>query len=325
MNFKWITLNVDLKPMKIHKTILFALLFNIPFGAQASTGIAGCQGVEGPSLQVLGSGGPIADDGRASSGYLIWVDGRSRFLVDAGGGVFLRFGETGARFEDLEHLSISHFHTDHSADLVALLKSGYFSSRSGALSISGPMTGGDYPGTGDFLERLLDKDNGAYAYLEGYLDGSDGLVELLAVEVDPGLTKATRVYTDPDSDIDIHALGVPHGPVPSLAYRIRIGQKSIVFSGDQNGSSVGFIDFARDTDVLVMHMPIPENITGIARKLHAPPSVIGKIAAETGTGNLVLSHFMSRSLTNMEENLNQVRSHYDGPLTTAYDLDCVGF
>ncbi|MDH4018872.1 MAG: MBL fold metallo-hydrolase [Xanthomonadales bacterium] len=311
--------------MKIHKTILFALLFNIPFGAQASTGIAGCQGVEGPSLQVLGSGGPIADDGRASSGYLIWVDGRSRFLVDAGGGVFLRFGETGARFEDLEHLSISHFHTDHSADLVALLKSGYFSSRSGALSISGPMTGGDYPGTGDFLERLLDKDNGAYAYLEGYLDGSDGLVELLAVEVDPGLTKATRVYTDPDSDIDIHALGVPHGPVPSLAYRIRIGQKSIVFSGDQNGSSVGFIDFARDTDVLVMHMPIPENITGIARKLHAPPSVIGKIAAETGTGNLVLSHFMSRSLTNMEENLNQVRSHYDGPLTTAYDLDCVGF
>jgi len=120
-------------------------------------------------------------------------------------------------------------------------------------------------------------------------------------------------------------LGVPHGPVPALAYRMRIGQQSIVFSGDQNGNSDAFIDFARGTDVLVMHMPVPENVGGVARKLHAPPSVIGKIAAETGTGSLVLSHFMSRSLANMEENLNKIRSRYDGPLTTAYDLDCVGF
>lgn len=311
--------------MKIHKSIVFALLCIVAVDGRADAGISTCPEAEGPALQVLGSGGPIADDGRASSGYLVWVDGRSRFLVDAGGGIFLRFGEAGARFADLEHISISHFHTDHSTDLVALLKSGYFSNRSSALSISGPMAGGDYPGTGDYLKRLLDQDNGAYAYLEGYLDGSDGLVELIPTEVNPGLTKATRVYTDPGTNIEILALGVPHGPVPALAYRIRIGQRSIVFSGDQNGSSDAFIDFARGTDVLVMHMPVPENAGGVARKLHAPPSVIGKIAAETGTGSLVLSHFMSRSLANMEENLDQIRSRYDGPLINAYDLDCVGF
>ena len=311
--------------MKFHRLILFALLCNIAIAGQADTEISGCPEAEGPALQVLGSGGPIADDGRASSGYLVWVDGRSRFLVDAGGGIFLRFGEAGARFEDLAHISISHFHTDHSTDLVALLKSGYFSNRSRSLSISGPMAGGDYPGTGDFLVRLLDQDNGAYAYLEGYLDGSGGLVELVPIEVDPDLTKATRVYTDPGADIEILALGVPHGPVPALAYRIRIGKQSIVFSGDQNGNSDAFIDFARGTDVLVMHMPVPENMGGVARKLHAPPSVIGKIAAETGTGSLVLSHFMSRSLANMEENLVQIRSRYDGPLVSAYDLDCIGF
>ncbi|MEK6194366.1 MAG: MBL fold metallo-hydrolase, partial [Deltaproteobacteria bacterium] len=113
--------------MKIHKSIVFALLCIVAVDGRTDTGISGCPEAEGPALQVLGSGGPIADDGRASSGYLVWVDGRSRFLVDAGGGVFLRFGEAGARFEDLEHISISHFHTDHSTDLVALLKSGYFS------------------------------------------------------------------------------------------------------------------------------------------------------------------------------------------------------
>ena len=311
--------------MKFHKSIVFALLCIVAVDGRADIEISGCPEAEGPALQVLGSGGPIADDGRASSGYLVWVDGRSRFLVDAGGGVFLRFGEAGARFADLEHISISHFHTDHSTDLVALLKSGYFSNRSSALPLSGPMAGGDYPGTGDFLKRLLGQDNGAYAYLEGYLDGSDGLVELVPIEVDPEITKATRVYTDAGTNIEILAMGVPHGPVPALAYRIRIGQRSIVFSGDQNGSSDAFIDFARGTGVLVMHMPVPENAGEVARKLHAPPSVIGKIAAETGTGNLVLSHFMSRSLANMEENLNQIRSRYDGPLVNAYDLDCVGF
>jgi len=311
--------------MKYLVTILIGLLCSLAIGGLAKADTPGCPDPEGLTLQVLGSGGPIADDARASSGYLIWINGRSRFLVDAGGGIFLRFGEAGARFEDLEHIAISHFHTDHSTDLVALLKSGYFSNRARKLSISGPAAGGDYPGTDEYLERLLDQDHGAYAYLNGYLDGSAGLVKLESIEVDPGLTQASRVYQDPDAGIEIFALGVPHGPVPALAYRIRIGQRSVVFAGDQNGSSDVFIDFARGTDVLVMHLPVPENISGVGRKLHAPPSVIGKIAAETGTGKLVLSHFMARSLESREENLQQIRARYSGPLVSADDLDCVSF
>jgi len=311
--------------MKFRLSILIALLCNASVDTLASESTAACVGSDEPMLQVLGSGGPIADDGRASSGYLVWIDGRSRFLIDAGGGIFLRFGEAGARFEDLEHIAVSHFHTDHSTDLSALLKSGYFSDRSRKLTISGPSAGGGYPGTGEYLERLLDQDNGVYAYLGGYLDGSAGLIELEPITIDPKLTKASKVYENQDADIEIVALGVPHGPVPALAYRIRIGQQSIVFSGDQNGNSGEFIDFARGTDVLVMHMPVPENISGVGRKLHAPPSLIGKIAAETGTGKLVLSHFMARSLESREENLQQIRSRFSGTLVSAVDLECVGF
>ena len=61
-----------------------------------------CPPPQGVALQVLGSGGPIADDARASSAYLVWVDGKSRVLIDAGGGAFLRFGEAQANFSDLE-------------------------------------------------------------------------------------------------------------------------------------------------------------------------------------------------------------------------------
>ena len=69
-----------------------------------------CDADERVALQVLGSGGPIADDARASSGYLVWIDGASKLLIDAGGGVFLRFGEADARFRDLDFIGISHFH-----------------------------------------------------------------------------------------------------------------------------------------------------------------------------------------------------------------------
>ena len=77
-----------------------------------------CKDNDQVQLQVLGSGGPIADDARASSSYLVWVDGESRVLVDAGGGAFVRFGEAGAKFSELDIIAISHFHTDHSADLI---------------------------------------------------------------------------------------------------------------------------------------------------------------------------------------------------------------
>ena len=172
--------------MKYFTLILIILYSTCSAVVLAAEPPPGC-GVDGQvTLQVLGSGGPIADDARASTSYLLWVNGRSRFMVDAGGGSFLRFGEAGARFEDLDHIAISHLHTDHSTDLVALLKSGYFSNRNRDLSVSGPAGGGAYPGIQKYFEKLLDADTGPYAYLAGYLDGSGGLVRLTPLEVDPG-------------------------------------------------------------------------------------------------------------------------------------------
>jgi ribonuclease BN (tRNA processing enzyme) len=106
---------------------------------------------------------------------------------------------------------------------------------------------------------------------------------------------------------------------------MRIGSQSIVFSGDQNGSAEAFVDFAHGTDVLVMHLAVLENTSDAGRKLRAPPSIVGRIAAESGAGKLVLSHFTARSLDNMEENLGKIRSRYSGLLVSTHDLDCIEF
>ncbi len=281
-----------------------------------------CDTSTGITLQVLGSGGPIADDARASTSYLIWVDGHARVMIDAGSGSFVRFGEAGAQFSSLDHIALSHFHTDHSADLVALLKSGNFAGRTRSLGISGPTGSGPFPALDDYLSSLLGA-GGAYAYLGGYLTGSDSLPQLNKVQVDHVSATPTVVYDDAQRDIRITALGVPHGIVPALAYRVTLGPHSLVFASDQNGNDEAFVEFARGADVLVMHMVVPEGVTGVGRKLHAPPSRIGEIADAAAAKTLVLSHFMARSLRDVDRNVSQVTQRFDGTLVTATDLVCV--
>jgi ribonuclease BN (tRNA processing enzyme) len=281
-----------------------------------------CPGRDDLAVQVLGSGGPIADDARASAAHVVWIDGASRILIDAGGGAFLRFGEAGARFEDLDFIGLSHFHTDHSADLPALLKSGWFSDRSRPLAVAGPGPGGPFPGLQAFLSSLLDAQNGAYGYLPGYLDGSAGLVQLTALEVAAGAGGSVALSREISPRFTVDAQHVPHGIVPALAFRVRVGDRMIVFATDQNGEDPAFAEFARDADLLVMHMAVPQDAGEAARRLHATPDRIGQVAAAVEAKALVLSHFMARSLRNLDENLARVRAHFKGPILVARDLTC---
>ncbi len=312
-----------IKPGLIATTYLAVAATGVlPAEARADAALQ-CPPPEGVALQVLGSGGPIADDGRASSAYLIWIDGRSRILIDAGGGAFLRFGEAGASFDDLDFVGISHFHTDHSADLSALLKSGYFSGRKRRLGIAGPDGKGPFPGLRVFLDSLLSEEGGAYAYLSGYLSGTDGLAALVATEVEASTTGPLPRTGDERAAFTVDAMHVPHGIVPALAFRVRIGESVVVFSGDQNGSDAGFIEFANRASVLVMHMPVPLNPDRVARRLHAPPDVLAGVAAESGAETLVLSHFMARSLRDLERNTAPVLAAFEGRVHRADDLDCI--
>ncbi|MEJ2273359.1 MAG: MBL fold metallo-hydrolase [Woeseiaceae bacterium] len=278
-----------------------------------------CDTGDGVTLQVLGSGGPIADDGRASTGYLVWVNGKARVLIDTGGGTFLRFGEAGAKFEDLDFVGLSHLHTDHSADFPALVKSGNFSTRTRALPVAGPVGDGVFPGLKRWLQAMFDRDEGAYAYLGSFLDGTSGTPMLTPREVPAGAD--IRVYTG--AGLVVEALQVPHGIVPAVAFRVRVGDVSIVFSSDQNGSSPAFAEFAKDASILVMHMVIPEDAEGVASRLHAPPSRIGRIAAQAEPGKLVLSHLMARSLDDLDGNVGLVKSEFAGEVVLAEDLSCI--
>jgi len=76
-------------------------------------------------LEVLGSGGPELD-GRASASYILWIDNEARLLVDMGSGSMLRFEQSSAKLETLEAVVLTHLHIDHSVDLPAFIKAGFF-------------------------------------------------------------------------------------------------------------------------------------------------------------------------------------------------------
>lgn len=268
---------------------------------------------------MLGSGGPIADDARASSSYIVWVDGAARVVIDAGGGSFLRFGESGASFVDLDFVGLSHFHTDHSADFPALLKSGSFSGRDRPLHVAGPDSGGPFPGLKAWLKSMLDSESGAYGYLSGFLDGTAGRPMLVTKEIAVG--EPVTVFRN--AEVVVEAMHVPHGIVPAVAFKVSAGGETFVFASDQNGSNETFADFARDASILVMHLVVPENVSGVARRLHAPPGVVGSLAGRASAKKLVLSHFMARSLKELDTNVDLVRAGYEGDVILAEDLACV--
>jgi ribonuclease BN (tRNA processing enzyme) len=103
---------------------------------------------------------------------------------------------------------------------------------------------------------------------------------------------------------------------------VEIGGKRIVFSGDTNGEGQGLTQLATDADLFVAHNAVPEGATGVERRLHMPPSVIGMIAANAHVKQLVLSHRMLRTLGNEKETQAAIRRRYSGPIHFANDLDC---
>lgn len=268
-------------------------------------------------LQVLGSGGPELDDGRVSSSYLIWQGGAARVLVDAGSGSSVAFGASGARFEDLDVMLLTHLHVDHAGDLPAFIKGAYFSDRDRDLPVYGPAGNALMPATSAFVNRLLG-DDGAYRYLREYaVSDRRSAYKIRPADVPLVAGDVERIRLA--EDLMISSTHVHHGPVAAVAWRIDIGDCSLAFSGDMSNRFGTFATLAKGVDVLVMHNAVPENAGRVARNLHMTPSEIGRIAAEAAPARVILSHLMNRTQGRQQDTLQAIHKTYAGPVELAAD------
>jgi len=125
-----------------------------------------------------------------------------------------------------------------------------------------------------------------------------------------------------ESDVKVYGLAVKHGIVPAIAWRVEIGGVTIFIAGDSDGENKNLVALVKDADLLVTTNAIPESAEGIERKLHMPPSVIGKIAADAKVKKMILSHRMLRTLGKEQETIHFIAQYYKGPTVFANDLDC---
>lgn len=271
----------------------------------------------GVAVQVLGSARDAGLPGRAGAGYALHVDGRVRLLVDLGAGTLTRLGDAGGRLEDIDAILITRIGIGPVADLGPLLDAARAAGRRRPLAIVGPAGGPDRPSTAVWLRQTFGDPRGAHPELAALLAPGDPYrVALHDVTVDAGTPRLVFA----DGDLEVHAIGVPHGDVPAVGYRVRAAGRSVGFTGDQRADDPRFLALVRGVDLLVAHVSAPEDQHS---DRHAPPGMIGALARAARAGRLLVAGVTADSLARSADDDPILRDRYPGPIDHAADLDCV--
>ena len=244
-------------------------------------------------LTTVGTGTAAPSPGRVQSGHLVEVRD-VRLLMDCGSGISTRLADVGAKWQEITHLAITHFHADHVVDVPTLLyawRYGQLPPRDHPLDIIGPV------GT----LRLL----AGYAGVFGA-----GLLSLgfpISVrEVKPG---DRLVLAD---GVELACTKVPHTD-ESVAYSVEGGGRRIVYTGDM-GPDDALGRWAEGCDVLLAECSLPESM---AMATHLTPSQCGALGAAAQPGVLALTHFYPP--VEAVDIRAEVAARFSGPVALATD------
>lgn len=249
-----------------------------------------------PALTILGSGTCVPSLKRSACSALISLTD-VQLLIDLGPGTMRRLLEANTSIFDIGFIFLSHFHPDHTGELVSFL----FASK--------------YP------DRFRRKAPLTIVAAKGFSDFFAGLKRVYGewIELAPGILSIIELDNTGADNRQFDAFTVKSTPVKhreeSIAFRIEnpVGI-SIVYSGDTDYSE-NLISLAQNADVLVCESALPDD-----RKVegHLTPSLAGKIASAANVKKLVLTHFYPEC--DAVDMRAQCRKTYTGPLILAQDL-----
>lgn len=261
-------------------------------------------------VSLLGTGLPNPDPRRRGPGYALRA-GANNFVVDCGSGVVHRMVELGLMPNEIDHLFITHLHSDHFIDLGHFIVSRWMMSDDRPWHIYGP------EGTRKTVGQLL---------------------ELLRpdLELRMQIRKVRRKMPDirvheltegPALDIEgvaVTAFDVAHYPLDrAFGYRFETRDRRIVLSGDTSPCE-NLIRHAHRADILIHECVQFEKWTSpqIDRshmdKSHTSPEMLGLVARDAEAGLLVTTHMMPDS--EPHELRDIIRRDYAGRLTIGEDL-----
>ena len=274
-------------------------------------------------LVLLGTaGGPRPRQRRSGSAQAIVIGGNI-YVVDCGYGVARQLVLAGLPLRQLQHILITHHHSDHNVDLGALLQLAWMSGRVAPVDCWGPSP----------TRRMI----------EDYLRYQDHDIALrIRDEGRPPLAPLMRGHdldgggpVFADAHVRVTAAKVPHPPLTlALAYRFDSADRSIVVSGDTRESEE-LVKLAADAVVLVHEVMLAERVREMLRNLpnsealarsviahHTTADQVGRVAAAARVKTLVLSHLVPAEDPDVpdEEWVAPIRNHYSGRVIVGRDL-----
>jgi ribonuclease BN (tRNA processing enzyme) len=210
-----------------------------------------------------------------------------------------RLLEAGVTIHSIDAICYSHFHPDHTAELIPFLFASKYPDEDARtrrlILIAGH-------GFGQFFNNLK-------AVYGDWMALKPGLLDL--VEIHPQDPPDANIFI---GSILIEACAVTHRP-ESLAYAVNLNNSSrIVYSGDTDFCE-NLVAFSRGADLLICEAATPN---GYKVKGHLTPSLAGEIARRAGVKRLVLTHFYP--VCDQVDIEKQCRTTYEGPLIIARDL-----
>jgi len=247
-------------------------------------------------VTILGSGTAIPIKDRGSPCVAVFIDD-APVLFDMGPGTLRQLVRLGISCEKIGHVFLTHFHPDHTADLIHFL----FATRSPAvLKKRSPFTVSGPTGLYEFIHALQQ------AYPQ-WLNIPDEIMRIEELK--------TKGNNELNYDRFMIKTASSNHTLDSLAYRIKNNQgKCVVISGD-TGFCDDIIHLAKGADLLILEAAFPE---GHGVEGHLTPSLAGRMACLAGVKHLVLTHFYPECLKT--DIAAQCRSTYQGELTLGEDL-----
>ena len=276
------------------------------------------------TVTLLGTGAPQPTIDRFGAATLVEAGGRY-FLFDCGRGTTQRLWQQKIGAGKVNHLFLTHLHSDHIIGIPDLwllgLMPGAFGNRKQALEVFGPA------GTASMMQGLKQ----AYQWdiktrVAEYPSADSGTI-VNATDVREGV-----VYNK--DAVKITAFWVNHSDIidSALGYRLDYMGRSVVISGDTRYSE-NLIQYSKGADVLIHEViAIREDVmttSPLARKItnfHTTPEDAGKVFSLAKPKLAVYTHVAipaldpSKPPVTIDDIIARTRKYYNGQLAVGEDL-----
>ena len=248
-------------------------------------------------LTVLGCSGSVVGPDSPASGYLLQAPDTPPLVIDFGGGVL------GALQRHVDpgtvHVLLSHLHADHCLDLPGLFVWRRYHPHPpvGKALLYGPS---------DTWSRM----GAASSPYGGEIDDITDIFDV-------------RVWVD-DEPVTFGALQVTPRLVrhPTESFGMRITDPSgatLVYSGD-TGYCDEVVSLARGADVFLCEASWTHS-PDRPKDLHLSGTEAGRVAAEAGVGELLLTHIPP--WTSREDVIGEAKAAFDGPVRAVVDGEVI--